>query len=158
MWARCYWNRYSVLHGAETGAQLVKKFPAFYDTRRFIAAFTSVRHLTLSWASSIQCIPPHPTSRRFILISSSHLSLSLPSASFPQFIIIIIIISSSSSSRFIYSLISQVLTHNLKDFLLILVTNNQQQRHCTPWEVTTHIPSRAPDDGQKSARNMLSIS
>ena len=31
-----------------TGLQLVKKFPAFYGTRRFITALTSVRHLSLS--------------------------------------------------------------------------------------------------------------
>ena len=31
-----------------TGLQLVKKFPAFYGTRRFITAFTSARHLFLS--------------------------------------------------------------------------------------------------------------
>ena len=31
-----------------TGSQLVKKFPAFYGTRRFITAFTSARHLSLS--------------------------------------------------------------------------------------------------------------
>jgi hypothetical protein len=31
-----------------TGFQLVKKFPAFYGTRRFIAAFKSARHLSLS--------------------------------------------------------------------------------------------------------------
>ena len=28
--------------------QLVKKFPAFYETRRFITAFTRARHLSLS--------------------------------------------------------------------------------------------------------------
>ena len=33
-----------------TGLQLVKKLPAFYGTRRFITAFTSVRQLSLSWA------------------------------------------------------------------------------------------------------------
>ena len=27
------------------GSQLVKKFPAFYGTRRFITAFTKARHL-----------------------------------------------------------------------------------------------------------------
>jgi hypothetical protein len=43
-----------------TGLQLVKKFPAFYGTRRFITAFTSARHLSLSWAISIQSIAPHP--------------------------------------------------------------------------------------------------
>ena len=36
-----------------TGLQLVKKFPAFHRTRRFIAALTSVRHLSLSWARPI---------------------------------------------------------------------------------------------------------
>jgi hypothetical protein len=31
-----------------TDFQLVKKFPAFYGTRRFITAFTSARYLSLS--------------------------------------------------------------------------------------------------------------
>jgi hypothetical protein len=65
-----------------TDLQLVKKFPAFYVTRRFIAAFKSARHLSLSWASLIQSIPPHPTSWRSILILSSHLRLGLPSGLF----------------------------------------------------------------------------
>ena len=43
--------------------QLLKKFPAFHGSRRFITALTSVRHLSLSWASPIQSIYPHPTSR-----------------------------------------------------------------------------------------------
>jgi hypothetical protein len=30
------------------GSQLVKKFPAFYGTRKFINAFTNARHLFLS--------------------------------------------------------------------------------------------------------------
>jgi hypothetical protein len=30
-----------------TGLQLVKKFPAFYGTRKFITTFTSARHLPL---------------------------------------------------------------------------------------------------------------
>ena len=54
-------------------AKLIKKFPPFYGTRRFITAFTAARNLSLSWASSIQSIPPHPTSWRSILILSSHL-------------------------------------------------------------------------------------
>ena len=37
-----------------TGLQLVKKFPAFHGTRRLITALKSFRHLSLSWASSIQ--------------------------------------------------------------------------------------------------------
>ena len=56
-----------------TGLQLVKKFPAFYGTRRFITALTSVHHLSLSWASPIQSTYPHPTSWRSILILSTHL-------------------------------------------------------------------------------------
>jgi hypothetical protein len=36
-----------------TGPQLVTKFPTFYGTRRFIAAFTSARH---------QCMPSRPIS------------------------------------------------------------------------------------------------
>ena len=31
-----------------TGSPLVKKFPTFYGTRRFITAFTSARHLSLT--------------------------------------------------------------------------------------------------------------
>ena len=66
-----------------TGLQLVKKFPAFHGTRKFITALTSVRHLSLSWASPIQSIYPHPTSWRSILIST-HLHLGLPSGRFPS--------------------------------------------------------------------------
>ena len=72
------WRR--VLLEKLTGSQLVKKFPAFYGTRKFITAFTSARHLSLSWARSTQSIPPHPTSWRSILILSSHIRLGLPSA------------------------------------------------------------------------------
>ena len=32
-----------------TGLQLVKKFPAFHGTRRFITALTSVRHTFLKF-------------------------------------------------------------------------------------------------------------
>ena len=64
------------------GYQPVKKFPTFYGTRSFITAFTSVRHLSLSWASSIQSTPSHSTSWRSILILSSHLHLGLPSGLF----------------------------------------------------------------------------
>ena len=60
-----------------TGLQLVKKSLAFYGTRRFITALTSVCHLSLSWASPIQSTHPHPTSWRSILILSTHLCLGL---------------------------------------------------------------------------------
>jgi hypothetical protein len=65
-----------------TGFKLVKKFSTFYGTRRFITALISARHLCLSWASSIQSIPSHPTTWRSILILSSYLGLGLPSGLF----------------------------------------------------------------------------
>ena len=67
-----------------TGLQLVKKFPAFHGTRRFITALTNVSHLSLSWASPIQSIYTHPTSWRSILILSVHLRLGLPSDLLPS--------------------------------------------------------------------------
>jgi len=67
-----------------TGLQLVKKFPAFQGTRKFITALTNVRRLSLSWASPIQSTYPHPNSWRSILILSTHLRLGLPSGIFPS--------------------------------------------------------------------------
>ena len=74
---------YGVLLEKLTGLQLVKKYPPFHRTRRFITALTCVRHLSLSWASPIQSIYPHPTSWRSILILSTHLRLGLPSGLLP---------------------------------------------------------------------------
>ena len=76
------WSR--VLLEKLTGLQLVKKFPAFHGTRRFITALTSVRHLSLSWANPNQSIYTHPTSWRFILILSTFLRLGLPSGLLPS--------------------------------------------------------------------------
>ena len=76
------WSR--VLLEKLTGLQLVKKFPAFHGTRRFITALTSVRLLSLSWVSPIQSIYPHPTSWRSILILSIHLRLGLPIGLLPS--------------------------------------------------------------------------
>ena len=76
--------RCRVLPEQLTGLQLVKKFPAFRGTRRFITALTSVRHLSLSRASPIQSTCPHPTSWKSILILSTHLRLGLPSGLFPS--------------------------------------------------------------------------
>jgi hypothetical protein len=47
--------------------QLVQKFSSFYGTHKFITALTSARHLSLSWANSIQSPQPSPTSRRSML-------------------------------------------------------------------------------------------
>ena len=66
-----------------TGLQLVKKFPAFHGTRRFITALTSVRHLSLSWANPIQSTYPHPTSWRSILILPPIYAQASPVVSFP---------------------------------------------------------------------------
>jgi hypothetical protein len=75
------WSR--VLLGKLTSSQLVKKFPTFYAILRFITAFTSACHLSLSWANSIHSIHPHPTFWGLILIVSSHLCLCLTSGLFP---------------------------------------------------------------------------
>ena len=65
------------------GLQLVKKFPAFHTTRKFITALTSLRHPSLAWASPIQSTYPHPTSWRSILILPIRLRLGLPSRLLP---------------------------------------------------------------------------
>jgi hypothetical protein len=52
--------------------QLLKNFPAFYGTRRFITVFTRTLHWALFWARSIQYIPSPPISLRSILILSTH--------------------------------------------------------------------------------------
>jgi hypothetical protein len=41
-------------------SQLLKKYPAFYGTQRFITTFTRACHLSLSGARSIQYMPPFP--------------------------------------------------------------------------------------------------
>ena len=75
---------YRVLLEKLTCLQLVKKFLAFHGTRMLITALTSVRQLSLSWASQIQSIYPHPTSWRSILILSTHLCLGLLSGLLPS--------------------------------------------------------------------------
>ena len=61
-----------------------QEISAFHGTRRFTTALTSVRHLSLSWASPIQSIYQHSTSWRSILILSTHLCLGLPSVLLPS--------------------------------------------------------------------------
>ena len=62
-----------------TVSQLVKKFPAFFGTRKFITAFKSAGPLSLSLTRTIQSRTPHSNFWRFILILSFLLHLCLPS-------------------------------------------------------------------------------
>ena len=98
-----------------TGLQLVKKFPAFHGTRRFITALTSVRHLALSWASPIQSIYPHPTSWRSILILSTHLRLGLPSDLVP----------SGFPTKTLYTLLSSPICATCPAHLILLDFNTR---------------------------------
>ena len=78
-------TRYSrVLLEKLTSFQLVKKFPTFYSTRRFITSFTRVRHQFLSEARCVQSMPPPPIPLKSILILPSHLRLGFPSGLFPS--------------------------------------------------------------------------
>ena len=76
------WNR--ALLVKLIGSQIVKKFPAYYGTRRFITAFTTARQPFVFWVREIQSITSYPTSWRCISILSSHLRLGLPSIPFPS--------------------------------------------------------------------------
>ena len=67
-----------------TGSAASQEIPRIFGTRRFIIVLTSARHLSLSWANSIQSPQPPPNSWRSILILSSHLRLGLPSGLFPS--------------------------------------------------------------------------
>jgi hypothetical protein len=64
--------------------QLLKNFPAFYGTRRFITVLTEDLHWPLSSDRSTQSTPSHPISLRSILILTTHLWLGLPSGLFPS--------------------------------------------------------------------------
>ena len=67
-----------------TGFAASQEIPHIFGTRRFITILTSARHLSLSWANSIQSSQPPPTSWRSILILFSHLHLGLPNGLFPS--------------------------------------------------------------------------
>ena len=67
-----------------TGSAASQEIPHIFGTRRFITVFKSARHLSLSWANSIQSPQPPPTSWRSILILFSHLRLGLPNGLFPS--------------------------------------------------------------------------
>jgi len=108
-----------------TGLQPVKKFPTFHGTRRFITALTSVRHLSLSWASPIQSTCPHPTSWRsvLILVLSTHLRLGLPSGLFP----------SGFATKTLYTLLSSPIRATCPAHLILPILSPAQY-----WVRSTH--------------------
>jgi hypothetical protein len=63
-------------------AELHKKSPTFYGTRRFITVFTRAPHWSLFWDRWMKSIPSHPISLISILILSSYLRIGLPSGIF----------------------------------------------------------------------------
>jgi len=81
------WSR--VLHKLVV-SQLVKKFTAFYRTRRFITVFTTAWHWSLFWATWIQSTThSHPVSLRSISVFPStarYPEWSLPYEDFVQII------------------------------------------------------------------------
>jgi hypothetical protein len=64
-------------------AQPLQKFPAFFGTRRFIAAFARALHLSLPSARPIQTILPYYFSKS-ILILFTHICLGFLSGLFPS--------------------------------------------------------------------------
>ena len=76
------WSR--VLLQKLTGSAAIQEIPRIFGTRRFLTVLTSARHLSLSWANSIQSPQPPQTSWRSILILSSHLRLGLPIGLLPS--------------------------------------------------------------------------
>jgi len=64
--------------------KLVKKFPAFYGTRRFIIAFKIARHLSLSWGGAeyqVYATPSYFLKSHFYIIL---LRIGLPNCLFPS--------------------------------------------------------------------------
>ena len=76
------WSR--VLLKKLTGSAASQEVPRLFGTRRFLTVPTSARHLSLSWANSIQYPQLAPTSWKSILILSSHLRLGLPNGLYPS--------------------------------------------------------------------------
>jgi hypothetical protein len=80
------WSR--VLPEKLERSKLLKKFPAFYGTRRFITTLTTARHLSLSSARLIQSMPPQSNLSKIqfniILPSTPGSSTWSPSLRFPH--------------------------------------------------------------------------
>jgi hypothetical protein len=63
---------------------IVKKFPAFYGTRRFITVFTTACNWSAFWARWLQSTTLHRISQSSIPLLSSNLRLGFSSALFPS--------------------------------------------------------------------------
>jgi hypothetical protein len=64
-------ERSGVLLEKLTVTQIIKMFPAFYATRRFITLFTIARHLSLSWARWNQFTHSYPVIHLNIILPST---------------------------------------------------------------------------------------
>jgi hypothetical protein len=62
------WNR--ILFQNLEVAELLKNFPIFFGTTRFITMFTRPSHWSLSWARRIQSEWPYPVSLSFVYYGS----------------------------------------------------------------------------------------
>jgi hypothetical protein len=65
---------------------LLKNFPIFYGTQRFITVFARTFQSSASWTRSVLPMPPHPIYEylRCIFVFSIHIRLGLPSGLFPS--------------------------------------------------------------------------
>ena len=73
-WRPIHHTRWRIVYPEKlTGSKLVKKFPAFYGTRRFITAFTSARNLSLHQPGRT---PVHTPTTHFL---KTHLNITLSS-------------------------------------------------------------------------------
>ena len=145
------WN--TVLLEKLTVSQLVNNFPTFYGSRRFITTLTIARHLSLSWASSIQSSPPHRTSWRSILLLTSHLRLGLPSDLVPAVI----------STKYLYtSLLSPIPSTCPAHFILLnLITRKILGEQYRSWSSSfcsfLHSPLASSLLGPNILLNTLSL-
>jgi len=73
------WTDFRVVLEKLKVLQLIKKFPTFYGTRRFINVFTRARHWLLFRTRLIQSTPFQPISLKFIITLPSLLRLGLRS-------------------------------------------------------------------------------
>jgi hypothetical protein len=76
--------RSGVLFDKLTVAQILKKFSAYYVTRKFITVFTKILHFSLGIESKINPVHMRPISIRFLSVLSSQLLLIFPNNLFPS--------------------------------------------------------------------------